>query len=513
MIRQITEKEKNEVFKKVALGWANVGKEVEEGFYFQPAQIEGEIPLQLKGTFVRNGPGLTNVYGTQLSHPIDGDGLIASLTFFEGKVFFQSKFVQTKSHVDEAKAKKMLFDGQMGSRAPPESKKMGFRDPSHTNVFYHGGKLFATHEYTLPHTINPSNLETLGQDSLNNNLELRTMSAHFRYDADLDVLVTTSFKPGNLTRNSRVSFYEWDRNLALKRTARLEIQYVNYVHDFVLTPNYYLVHVSPFVDTSPETLKLLSEGKILPGETMRYIPGNPSQFVLIERFPKIESQRKIQRFHTEPCHIYHFAHCIEDLKSGKIKFQACCLPLNFNMEWQYQAFLSNTSDAPGLMHSYEIDPKTGGILRHPTPGLESTSCEFPTTHPFRNCVRSPSNISTRYVYLMGSQPGVPLPFSDVIKYDLETGMVFRWHCEAGSVGEPCFVPRLGKASAWYGDEDDGWIVVQVYLYEKNQVQFCILDAMDISKGPICRLNMPFHVPFGFHGTYTEEVFVKPTPKL
>jgi len=39
-------------------------------------EVEGEIPNDLKGTLFRNGPGLLEVYGTPLVHPIDGDGMV-----------------------------------------------------------------------------------------------------------------------------------------------------------------------------------------------------------------------------------------------------------------------------------------------------------------------------------------------------------------------------------------------------------------------------------------------------
>jgi all-trans-8'-apo-beta-carotenal 15,15'-oxygenase len=512
-IRGPTAEEIENLLPQVSRGWSNVERECPEGFYFEQSQIEGEIPLGLKGTFVRNGPGFNVVYGTQLVHPIDGDGLVAALTFLEGKAHFRARFVNTKSHEDETKAKRMLYDGQMGTKAPAEGKKKGWRDPSHTNVFYHGGKLFAAHEYALPHSLDPVTLETLGADSLNDTLELRTMSAHYRYDADADIIVTCSFKAGNplAQKLPRISFYEWDRKMSLKTASRLEIPEVNYAHDFLLTPSFYLVHVSPFIDLSKSTLKAIAAGKTSPGQSMKYVPGAPSEFVLIERKPASEQSRKVIYFYTEPCHIYHFAHCRESPETGIISFQACCLPVGFNMNWQYKAFLSNTGDAPGTMFSFELHPETGSILRKPTPGLETTSCEFPTTHPFRHCPRS-LKVSTRYMYLMAGQPSVAMPFTDVVKYDLQSGLVSRWHSE-GVIGEPCFMPRLGRASAWHGDEDDGWIIVQLYRYKEHRVQFCILDARKLHNGPICRLNLPFHLPYGFHGTFVDDVFVVPKPKL
>jgi carotenoid cleavage dioxygenase-like enzyme len=43
-------------------------------------QVEGCIPDELQGTFFRNGPGLMEVYGTPLVHPIDGDGMASEMS-------------------------------------------------------------------------------------------------------------------------------------------------------------------------------------------------------------------------------------------------------------------------------------------------------------------------------------------------------------------------------------------------------------------------------------------------
>ena len=516
-IRPPTARELAELLPKVAKGWdadPDPSKhETRDAYVFQASDVEGTVPLALRGTFLRNGPGTVDVYGTPLKHPIDGDGIVAALSFEDGRVTYRSRFIQTKTHAEEAEARKMLYDGQMGSRAPAESRRPGWRDPSHTNVMYHGGKIMTMHEYALPHALDPTTLETVGPDALGGALELRTMSAHFRYDADLDSLVTVAFKPGAPAANRapHLSFYEFAPNWQLKRALRLSVDGLQYAHDFLITKTWYVVHVTPFVDTSPDTLARIAAGKLAPGESMRYVPGAPSQMCLVERFPADAAKPRILRLDTEPCHIYHYANCAEDA-DGVVKFEACCLPVNFNMEWQHRGFLSNSGDAPGTMFEYEVDPRNGGSLaRRVLPGLEATACEFPTTNPFRNCVRAPG-VSARFFYLMAGAPGVALPFTDVVKYDTATRRVARWRSD-GVVGEPCFVPRLGRASAWHGDEDDGWVIVQLYQHERDRVQFCVLDAKRVAEGPLCRVTLPWKVPYGFHGTFADQVFERPRPKL
>jgi sterol carrier protein 2 len=109
--------------------------------------IRGCLPLQLKGSFIRNGPGVSNVYGTALKHPIDGDGVVVALAFDGlGGALLTSAFVETRTRKEEQLQKKMIFKGRMGS-VPPAAGR-GWRDPAHTNVMeWPGGRLLALHEY------------------------------------------------------------------------------------------------------------------------------------------------------------------------------------------------------------------------------------------------------------------------------------------------------------------------------------------------------------------------------
>ena len=83
----------------------------------------------------------------------------------------------------------------------------------------------------------------------------------------------------------------------------------------------------------------------------------------------------------------------------------------------------------------------------------------------------------------------------------------------GCIGEPVFVPRLGWRGAAEGSEDDGFVVVQLYVPEKHITEFVVLDAKDLAQGPLARIVLKHHIPFGFHGTFTPEVFIPEVPML
>ena len=524
-IRGPTKEEIDGVLKLGSRGWDNQTKENTDFWFDSSAEgeVEGTLPLELQGTFLRNGPGWTTVYGTPLKHPIDGDGIVCALTFTNGRAHFRSKFVQTDSHRAEEKAQRMLYPGQMGSKPPPGGVKGQFRDPAHTNVFYWGGKILACHEYTLPNVLDPSTLETVGRSTLGDTLDIRALSAHFRYDPKDDLLALVAFKPGVelLKMKPKIRLYEYDRAWGLQRKTSVSLPGLNYAHDFLMTSDWYILHMTPFVDTSLASLKEIKKGKA-PGELLRHYPGNPSKMVLVERRrghnkgDEGAAPLKILQFDTEPCHIYHFGTCNQSADGGMIEFDACCAPPGFTMEWQHKSFLANVGDAPTTMKRYAVDLKKNTLKRHDIAALATTCCEFPTTNPFRHVVR-PTDIANgvspqRFMYIMCAREGIAMPFCDIVKYDVVTGTTARWHTE-GVAGEPCFVARLGEASATHGDEDDGWVVVQVYLPGVHKTEFCVLDAKDIAAGPICRLKMRDHIPIGFHGTFTQHVFVHPEAKL
>ena len=53
---------------------------------FEPLEIEGTLPPELRGTLYRNGPGLFGQFGMRYTHPFEGDGAITAIRFEDGGV-------------------------------------------------------------------------------------------------------------------------------------------------------------------------------------------------------------------------------------------------------------------------------------------------------------------------------------------------------------------------------------------------------------------------------------------
>src|SRR5207249_4329157 len=66
----------------------------------------------------------------------------------------------------------------------------------------------------------------------------------------------------------------------------------------------------------------------------------------------------------------------------------------------------------------------------------------------------------------------------------------RWGSEAP------FAPRPGT-----GAEDDGYLVSFVHDENEDRSEVVVLDATDLSAGPVARVLLPARVPLGFHATW------------
>ena len=92
-----------------------------------PDMVDGTIPSDLTGTYVRNVPGLLEIGGVDIPQPFDGDGMVAAFTFANGKALFRNKYVRTEALIKEQAAGRMLYQGVFN--------KVGSEDTLFNNPF------------------------------------------------------------------------------------------------------------------------------------------------------------------------------------------------------------------------------------------------------------------------------------------------------------------------------------------------------------------------------------------
>lgn len=471
----------------------------QKGYLSQPNEfdywideVEGEIPADLHGTLFRNGPGLLDINGQPIEHPFDGDGMVCAIAFAEGRAHFRNRFVRTEGYLAEQAAGKILYRGTFGTQKPggwlANIFDLRLKNIANTQVIYWGEKLLALWEGGEPHRLDPATLDTLGIDLLDSVLKSGdTFAAHPRIDPSCDrtdgepCLVNFAVKPG---MPSQLTLYELNQAGQVVQQQSHSLDGFAFMHDFAITPNYAIFFQNP-VQFNPLPYLLGWRGA---AQCIDFAANQPTKVLVVPR-----QGGTMHTLETESCFVFHHANAFE--QDGRLFVDSVC----------YESFPSVDPDSdyrnvdfdalpPGQLWRFEID-LTANRVQHKL--LESRCCEFPSTHP--RTVGRPY----RYLYIGATRAATGnAPLQAVLKLDLETGERQLWNagpCQFG--GEPVFVPRPNSTA-----EDDGWVMVMIYDATSHRSELAILDGQDLRCGPLARLHLKHHVPYGLHGTFTPQCF-------
>lgn len=478
-------------------------KDWQKGYESQPneydywiEEIEGEIPKNLQGTLFRNGPGLLDVNGIPIRHPFDGDGMICAFTFEDGRCHFRNRFVQTKGYLEEQKAGKILYRG-FGTQKPGGWLANIFdikpKNVSNTNVIYWSDKLLAMWEAGLPYSLNPANLDTIKLDNLNAILqEDQPFSAHPHIinsvDGNNKILVNFGVKT-QIGLSSKITIFEIDNQWRLISSKIHDLPGWHFLHDMAITQNYYVFFQNPLF-FNPLTFLL---GLETPNECLKFKPNLPTQIILISRH---NSNEKPQVFKLDSQFVFHHANAWE--KNGDIYLESVCYD-SFPQSKPSEKFPAiNFDNLPqGILKQFKINLASKSVESNLI--FDDCNCDFPTINS------SYCASAYRYIYLnITHHLNKKGPLGEIIKIDKQTNNKQIWKpTERSFAGEPIFVPFPDAKN-----EDDGWLLVLVYDASIHRSYLSILDARDLTKQPLAKLNLKHHIPHGFHGNWTGELRIK-----
>lgn len=475
--------------------WQRGYESLPEEFDYDIDDVEGQIPPELQGTLFRNGPGLLDINGQRIHHPFDGDAMISAVSLADGKAHFRNRFVRTAGYVAEQAAGKILYRGVFGTQKPGGWLANAFdfrlKNIANTNVIYWGGKLLALWEAAEPHRLDPSTLDTFGLDYLDGVLNQGdAFAAHPRIDPssfqdkDAPCLVNFAIKPGISTT---ITIYELDEKGKVVRHHAHSVPGFAFIHDFAITPNYCIFFQNP-VSFNPLPFVLGLRGA---GECVHFQPNQPTRILLIPRHAEVGTE--VQTLETQSGFVFHHANAFEqgdDIVIDSICYESlpAVEPQSDFREVQFEAL------SPGQLWRFQLNLQTKKVQRQL---IESRCCEFPSMHP--------DNVGRPYRYAyMGAADAATgnAPLQAILKVDLVTGERQLWSAAPqGYVSEPIFVPPTGATR-----EDEGWILTLVYDAAHHRSDVVILDASNLNQGPIARLHLKHHIPYGLHGNWAPEVF-------
>ena len=92
---------------------------VKDELEVQSLKIIGEIPKDLTGIYMRNGPNPA-FPPISYTYPLDGDGMIHAVYLANGEAHYRNRYVETRGLLKERKAGKALYGSILNLIMEPE---------------------------------------------------------------------------------------------------------------------------------------------------------------------------------------------------------------------------------------------------------------------------------------------------------------------------------------------------------------------------------------------------------
>jgi carotenoid cleavage dioxygenase len=434
-------------------------------------EVEGEIPADLNGVYVRNGPN-PQFDPRGRYHWFDGDGMVHALHIADGRAAYRNRWIRTEGFERERSAGAPLWTGIIEPFVgnPPDAPE---KDTANTDLVFHRDRLLALwYRAGKPYALDPITLETAGAEDFGGTLRCE-VSAHAKVDERTGELFFFDYglKPPYM-RYGVVS-----PEGAISNFVPIDLPGPRLPHDMAITERHAILMDLPLV-ADPTALEA-GRFKLFFDREM------PSRFGVI---PRYGSADEIRWFEAAPCFIYHSINAWEDgdavvMDVCRVKHPEPRSDLDGPLA-QMLAYLRLDAH----VHRYRFDLRTG---RASEEVLDDDNSEFPSIN--LGMLGRP----TRYSYNMHISPEKALMFDGLVKYDGESrGSETYWFGNGRWGSEAPFAPRPGAAS-----EDDGYLLSYVYDEREERSDVEVLDAQDLSAGPLCRIKVPVRVPLGFHATW------------
>ncbi len=410
--------------------------------------VEGAIPAELNGWYLRNGPNPRQA----TAHWFTGDGMIHGVRLEGGRAaWYRNRWVRTDSFNEDFPL--YNADGTRNLRSAV----------ANTHVVNHAGKTLALVESSLPYEIT-NELETVGAYDFGGKL-VDSMTAHPK------ICPTTNelhfFGYGSIFE-PYVTYHRADANGELTINRPLDVGAHTMMHDFALTAEHVIFMDLPIVFNLDIALK---------GEADMPYRWDDNYGARLGVMRRDDPFGPVRWFEIDPCYVFHVANAFETTTAGgtSIVLQAVRYP----ELWRD----SGGFDANGVLWTWTIDLQSG-IVRERQ--VDDRAVEFPRIDDRL------ATLPARYAVSVGE--------GRLVRYDLTTGSavehVFGTAASPGGPGEAVFVPASGQA-----DESSGWYIGYVYDPARDGSDLVIIDASDFAGKPVARIKLPDRVPYGFHGNW------------
>ncbi len=421
-------------------------------------RVKGKLPEGLSGYFVRNGPNSISPSPERYQW-LAGDGMLHIVELDGGKASsYRNRWLRVPSVAQ-----------QLGESEPTGLPAPNGFDISNTSTVRINGRLFSTTEGTYPYEFTPDG-KTVVREGFGGKLT-HGLSAHSKLDPTTQETHSISY------RATQPPFAVWhviDDKGVVTKSAPLEIPACSMIHSTTLTPKHVLVYDLPVTFS----MDVAQAGWPFP---FAWNNDYQARIGIIER-----ATGNVKWIDIPPSYVFHDAGS-HDSENGVV-VDVVAYPKLMDKD------LAGPADNGGRLERWTIDLAAGNVKQDV---LDDRTVEFPRIAP------SAYGKQNRYTYAVASSSeptmfGVLAAGNQVVKHDHEKQTSMNWTPGKGrSTAEAAFVPDATRGA----DEDAGWLMAFVHDATTDGSELVVLDAQDISTGPVATIELPQRVPLGFHGNW------------
>ena len=344
----------------------------------------GEIPKELSGLYLRNGPNPMGLVNNKKHHWFSGEGMLHGLRIDGGSaLWYRNQSVTANTH-----------------------------------VISHAGRIYATVEAGGSPVEVDGELTRTGEEAFGGTLD-SSFSAHAKLDSQSGELHAMCYE---FPRGSyQVNHVVVGRDGRVSKTQSIDLPSQTMLHECAITDNYVLVF---------DLSVTFSKYKLVRG----YFPfswndQHQARIGLLNR--KIDDQ-KVQWFNIDPCYFFHTFNAHED-ERGNVVVEAMRYQRLFDKDWN-----GPFTEAPPMLARWKLNVASGRVTENMVDDLPG---EFPRVHPERD------GRPYQFGYCLGTGPMKDPDFGRIIKYDLALDSREVYELPANELGaEPIFIPSQGAQS-------------------------------------------------------------------
>ncbi|NBP53824.1 MAG: hypothetical protein EBU67_05945, partial [Actinobacteria bacterium] len=411
--------------------------------------VIGELPKDLNGRYLRNGPNPLGPVDAATHHWFLGDGMVHGIRLRDGKAeWYRNRYVGS-SRLSEARGVADIPGRNWnGSPGGPNTNVGGFAGTTWAMVEAGGCPVELNHE-----------LETVGRNDFFGTLP-GAFTAHPKVDPATGEMHAIVYAWAEWL--DHIQYVRVGTDGRVNRTVDIPLPGMTMAHDMSITERYIVVYDQPvLVD-----LDLAFAGRF----PFRW---NDDYGNRVGLMPREGSAADITWIDVPMGYVFHPMNAY-DTPDGDVVLDLCLYDCMMRDD-----LLGPFGDSLPRLVRWTVNPRTRTVS---TVTIDDSVNEFP---------RHRGSLTGKpYRYGYCAQVDAATMHWPTVKHDLSTGE--RWvfdHGPGRAAGEPVFVGRAGGAA-----EDDGWLVTYVHDGNNDSAEFVVIDAQDFARGYVARVKLPQRVP-------------------